>query len=187
MPACNERVFDEAWIFPWCHRRNGGGAAWFWIGIDRGENWDCDAANGRYVEKPLPLPNKIRTLSGQIQLDQGYSDGQWDPVANIGFATGVEGLGACNCAGLLARVHQSQPNIVSYYVVGNGREYGIAQSELGRPISFNLTVNNLGLLTATMGKTNPAVKTVRLHSPRHDTLRMTCSTAKVRFIDIRSS
>lgn len=149
-------------------------------------SWRCAADNGQYAENPQPLLTGVRTLSGRILFERGLSpDGQWDPIANIGFSTSGSG-GNCNCAGVMARVHSSQPDIVTFYVVANGQEVGFAQGPVGRPLSFHLSIDDAGVLTASIGKTKPTLKSIRLNNPRHNALRMSCSTAVVTFLDLQT-
>lgn len=148
-------------------------------------SWQCAADSGGYAENPQPISNGVRTLSGRILIERGLSDGQWDPIAKIGFSTAGSG-GNCRCMGVMARVHSSQPDIVTFYVVANGQEIGFAQGPVGRPLIFHLSIDNAGVLTASIGKTTPTVKSIKLNNPWHNTLHMSCSTAVVTFLDLQA-
>lgn len=148
-------------------------------------SWQCAADNGQFMENPQPLSNGVRTISGRIMFERSLSpDGQWAPIANIGFSTTGPG-GSCGCAGLMARTFTSQPDIVKFYLVAEGQELGIAQGPVGRPLTFHLSIDNDGVLTALIGKTSPTSKSIRLRNPQHNALRMSCSTAIVTFMDLQ--
>jgi hypothetical protein len=150
-----------------------------------GGAWQCAAESGHFAENPLPLSDEVRSLGGRILFERGLPDERWDPVAKIGFSSNGPSS-HCNCAGVLARVHRSQPDIVTFYVVADGQEIGFAQAPLGRPITFHLSISASGMLTASVGKTTPSVKTVRLRNPHHDTLLMSCSSGVVTFQDLQA-
>lgn len=149
-------------------------------------SWQCAADNGQLMENPQPLSNGVRTVSGRILFERGLSpDGQWAPIAHIGFSTTGPG-GSCGCAGLMARTYTSQPDIVKFYIVAEGQEVGFAQGPVGRPLTFHLSIDTAGVLTASVGKTNPTSKSIRLRNPQHNALRMSCSTAIVTFLDLQT-
>ena len=148
-----------------------------------GASWLCDAENGRFSENPQSLGGGPHVLSGRVQFQAGHTEGRWDPVAKIGFDNSATSSN-CDCAGLLATIYPSRPDIVTLFVIANGQKVGVAQAPLGRAITFRLSLDGAGVFTARVGKTSPQVKTFKLRNPRLTTMHMSCSSAAVNFLEI---
>lgn len=149
--------------------------------------WRCSAENGRYVENPRRISPRISTLSGRIQFNRGDFSGTWNPVAHIAFTDGrLPQNGDCFCNGIRAEIFPNDPNTVKFFMIFNGNESGIAQADIGKPITFRLSIDNQGEMTAVIGKTNPIAQTASLAHARRDTVQMSCSSGDVTFLNLQT-
>ena len=150
-------------------------------------SWQCQAESGRYLPNRWPASPSIHTLSGRIQFNRGdFGGGDWNPIAHIAFTDSKLPSGRdCFCNGLRAEIFPSEPETVKFFMIFNGQESGIAQSPLGKPITFRLSVDDQGTMTAVVGKTNPVTQTAILAHPQRDTVHMSCSGADVSFRNLK--
>lgn len=150
-----------------------------------GASWQCAAPNGSYDELPVPISPGVRTLSGRIQFNRGEHGERWNPKAVVAFTdSGNVADSGCFCNGIRASIHPAEPNTVKFFVIANGREMGMAQGPVGVPISFRVSIDGQGMMTAVVGKSNPRVKTFKLAHPRRDTVHMSCSSGDVSFLNV---
>ena len=149
--------------------------------------WRCSAENGRYVENPRAISPRVSTISGRIQFNRGDFSGTWNPVAHIAFTDSrLPQNGDCFCNGIRAEIYPDEPNIVKFFMIFNGAESGIAQAQVGIPITFRLSIDSQGEMTAVIGKTNPVAQTAGLAHPRRDRVQMSCSSGDVSFLNLQA-
>jgi hypothetical protein len=149
--------------------------------------WECSAENGQYSENPQSISPSVHTLTGRIQFQSGQFGDQWNPVAHIAFTDSSLPTNAdCFCNGLRAEINPGEPDTVRFFMTFNGQSALIAQSPVGRPITFRLSIDDAGVLTVVIGKTHPTMKTARLIRPQRDTVHMSCSSGDVSFLDVQA-
>lgn len=150
--------------------------------------WRCNAENGVFSENPQQIPPRSKILSGRIQFNAGDFGETWNPVAHIAFADSkLPTHGDCFCNGIRASIHPAEPETVKFFMTYNGQSAGIAQGPVGVPITFRLSIDDQGVLTAVIGKTNPVTKSAKLFHPLRDTVQMSCSSGDVSFLDVQAS
>lgn len=150
-------------------------------------SWQCDAENGRYSQNPQSISRGVHTLTGQIQFRSGQFGEQWNPTAHIAFTDAASPTNAdCFCNGIRASVYPSEPNTVKFFMTFNGQSTGIAQAPVGKPITFRLSIDDEGVLTTVIGKTNPVVQKAQLRYPQHDILHLSCSSGTVSFLNVQA-
>lgn len=149
--------------------------------------WQCETPNGRFVQNPQPIAPETKVLSGQIQFDNAKFGERWDPVAHVAFTDStLPTEGDCFCNGIRASIYPGEPDTVKFFLIANGQSEGIAQGPVGKPITFRMSIDEGGLLTVAIGKTNPVEKTAQLLHPQRDTMQLSCSSATMRFLDVKA-
>lgn len=151
------------------------------------ESWRCDAQDGGFAENEIPISGTTYAVTGQILFRNRDFTGSDIPSAHIAFtdsATTPSG-DHCFCKGVRAQIFPERPDIVTYYMVRNGKAVGMAESRLGIPITFKFMIDKAGVMTAAIGETNPQILSAKLTNPRRDMVHMTCSSAEVSFLNVR--
>jgi hypothetical protein len=92
---------------------------------------------------------------------------------------------SCNCGGLVATAY-ADPTIVVFAMNMGEESQPIAHSKFDRPITFRIEFNSRGLMTVSIGKTDPNQKFAVVAHPRRDVLEFTCSGADVSFLNIEA-
>ena len=154
------------------------------------ETWRCSTPYGRYDQNTLQISPGTHTLSGRIQFHAGEKGEVWNPAAHIAFADSklpTERDGDCFCNGISAAMYRNLPGIVTFEMISNGESVGIAQAQVGKSITFSVSIDAAGLMTVQIGKTNPARKIVLLIHPGRDMIHMLCSGADVSFLNVQAS
>lgn len=145
--------------------------------------WECHTG---YGENDRIIVPEGRAISGHIQFVDGVIGPDRMPRAEIALRVEVPpGEGGCGCTGLLAfLVPKPEGGLkVQFEVHGNGNAEPFAQAKPGVPITFRVAVKD-GVLTISMGKTDPVTKTLRLRYPPAGPLNVSCSGANVVFSDL---
>jgi hypothetical protein len=151
------------------------------------ETWRCSADNGRYDQYPEEVSPKVRFLTGRIQFNGGDYGEHWNPTAHIAFTDSALPMnGDCFCNGIRASMYRAQPGVVKFFLIANGRSVGIAQAPVGIPITFRLSIDSQGVMTAVIGKTSPRAQSAKLAHPRRDMVHMSCSSGDVSFLNVRA-
>ena len=151
-------------------------------------SWQCSAENGVFSANPRQLASGSKTLNGRIQFNSAQFGDTWNPVAHIAFVDSkLPSNGDCFCNGIRASIHPAEPETVKFFITYNGQSAGIAQAPVGVPITFQLSIDEQGFLTAVIGKTNPVTKSAKIVYPERDTLHMSCSSGDVSFLNVRAS
>lgn len=149
--------------------------------------WQCDVPNGSFVQNPQSISPKSQVLSGQIQFQRGQFGEQWNPTAHVAFTdSNLPTNGDCFCNGIRASIYPAEPDTVKFFMIYNGQSEGIAQAPVGKPITFRMSIDDGGVLTVAIGKTNPAVKTAQLFHVERDTMQLSCSGGNVSFLDVQA-
>jgi|SRR5438309_937046 len=149
-------------------------------------NWQCSTDYGTHSENTLSISPRTRVISGRIWFQSGVVGDQWEPGAHIAFTDSRNPAGSgCFCNGIRAEIYSNEPDIVKFFMIYNGRSTGIAQAKVGIPITFRLAIDSQGIMTASIGKTNPRSTSARLMHPQHDTVFMDCSSSDVRFLNLQ--
>ena len=149
--------------------------------------WRCDVPNGRFVQNPQSISPTSNALSGQIQFDGSRFGEQWNPTAHVAFTDSkLPTNGDCFCNGIRASIYPSEPETVKFFMIYNGQSEGIAQAPVGKPITFRMSIDEGGVLTVAIGKTNPAVKTAQLFHVDRDTMQLSCSSGNVNFLNVQA-
>jgi hypothetical protein len=152
------------------------------------ESWRCSTDYGTYSQNALPIPRASHVLSGRILFHSGVVGEQWEPDAHIAFTDSRNPApSGCFCNGIHAEIYSGQPDIVTFFMIYNGRSEGFAQAKVGIPITFRLSIDSQGIMTASVGKTNPISKSARLAHPQHDLAYMNCSSGDVSFLNLRAT
>jgi hypothetical protein len=151
------------------------------------ESWRCDAQDGGFAENEIPISGTTYAVTGQILFHNRDFTGSDIPSAHIAFtdSTTTPSGDHCFCKGVRAQIFPERPDIVTYYMVRNGKAVGMAESRLGIPITFKFMIDKAGVMTAAIGKTNPQILSAKLTNPRRDMVHMTCSSADVSFLNVR--
>jgi hypothetical protein len=151
------------------------------------ETWRCSTDYGTYDSNSLEIPTGTHFLSGRILFHSGQVGHEWEPGAHIAFTDSRNPApSGCFCNGIRAEIYAGQPNIVTFFMIHNGRSTGFAQAPVGIPITFRLTIDSQGVMTATIGKTRQISTSAQLVHPQHDTVFMDCSSGDVSFLNLRA-
>lgn len=151
-----------------------------------GGTFTCDASNGGAQEYEVPVSPHAHVITGRMLFVSRDFTGSDIPSAHIAFADSDSppDPGHCYCKGVRAQIFPEEPNTVKYYMVSNGHAVGMAQAPVGKPITFAFVIDGDGVMTATVGRTNPIRKAARLENPRRDQVHVTCSSAEVLFLNL---
>ena len=151
-------------------------------------SWSCDASNGNFREFDTPISPRVQLVAGQMVFDSRDFSGSEIPSAHIAFgdSSNAPDQDHCNCNGIRAQIFPDEPDTVKFYMVRNGRAVGMAQGPVGTPITFAFMIDGNGIMTASIGRTNPMVKSTKLVSPKRNRVHVTCSNANVRFLSVRT-
>jgi hypothetical protein len=146
----------------------------------------CDASNGGEQEFEVPVSPHAHVITGRMLFESRDFGGSDIPSAHIAFADSASppDPGHCYCKGIRAQIFPDEPDTVKFYMVGNGHAVGMAQGPVGVPLTFAFSIDASGLMTASIGRTNPHSKSARLSNPRRNRVHVTCSSAQVRFLDL---
>ena len=146
----------------------------------------CDASDGGVQEIETPVSPRAHMISGRILFESRDFTGADIPSAHIAFGDSASppDPGHCRCKGIRAQIFPDEPNTVKFYMVSNGHAIGMAQGPLGTPITFSFLIDGEGVMTASIGRTNPRTRSEKLGNPRRDQVHVTCSSAEVRFLDL---
>jgi hypothetical protein len=152
--------------------------------IDQG-TFRCNASNGHYDAKAFLIPSDTSSVSGEISVHSADAGPEWTSLAKI--LVHQHGAhysdGDCSCDGIAINVFKN-PDHVDFYMTTNGQNVPIGRSPFDTPITFKISISPEGVMTVTIGKTNPNLKTIMLHHPEHNSLEMSCSGADVSFLGI---
>jgi hypothetical protein len=151
-----------------------------------GGAFTCDASSGGDQEFEVPVSPHAHVISGRMLFESRDFGGSDIPSAHIAFADSGSppDPGHCRCKGVRAQIFPSEPDTVKFYMVGNGHAVGMAQGPVGTPISFAFSIDNDGVMTASIGRTNPRSNSAKLSNPRRNRVHVTCSSARVQFLDL---
>jgi hypothetical protein len=150
-------------------------------------SFSCDASNGGAQEFEVPVSTHAHMITGRMLFESRDFTGDDIPSAHIAFGDSASppDPGHCYCKGIRAQIFPDEPNTVKFYMVSNGHAVGMGQGPVGVPITFAFLIDSRGIMTASIGRTNPVSKSARLANPRRDRVHVTCSSAEVRFLDLR--
>lgn len=150
-------------------------------------SFSCDASGGGYQEAEVPVSPHAHAVSGRMLFERRDFTGSDIPSAHIAFGDSASppDPGHCRCKGIRAQIFPDEPNTVKFYMVSNGHAIGMAQGPVGTPITFSFEISNGGVMTASIGRTNRVSKSAKLTNPRRDLVHVTCSSAEIRFLDLR--
>jgi hypothetical protein len=152
------------------------------------ETWRCSTPYGSYDQSVLQVSPGSRVLSGRIQFHSGDMGKVWNPTATIAFTdSALPTHGGCFCNGIRASMYRNLPGIVTFEMIFNGEYVGVGQADVGKAITFKVSVDDGGLMTVQIGKTNPVFKTVQLGHAQSDTVYMSCSGGDVSFLNVQAS
>jgi hypothetical protein len=151
-----------------------------------GGSFTCDASNGGDQEYEVPVSRHAHAITGRILFESRDFGGTDIPSAHIAFGDSASppDPGHCHCKGIRAQIFPEEPNTVKFYMVSNGHAVGMAQGPVGTPITFAFLIDNEGVMSASIGRTNPRTRSTKLINPRHDRVHVTCSSAEVHFLDL---
>jgi len=151
-----------------------------------GGNFSCDASGGGFQEFETPISPRAHVISGRMLFESRDFTGSDIPSAHIAFGDSGSAPDPdhCRCKGIRAQIFPDEPNTVKFYMVSNGHAVGMAQGPAGTPITFSFLISRDGVMTATIGRTNPRTRSEKLTNPRRDRVHVTCSSADVRFLDL---
>jgi hypothetical protein len=149
-------------------------------------SFTCDASNGNFHEEEVPVSRHAHLIRGRMLFESRDFTGSDIPSAHIAFgdSTSPPDPDHCYCKGIRAQIFPEEPNIVKFYMVSNGHAVGMAQAPVGIPITFAFLIDGNGVMTASIGRTNPRVMSAKLTNPRRDQVHVTCQSAEVRFLDL---
>ena len=152
----------------------------------RGGDFTCDASNGGEQELEVPVSPHTHRISGRMLFESRDFTGSDIPSAHIAFGDSASppDPGHCYCKGVRAQIFPDEPDTIKFYMVSNGHAVGIAQGPVGKPLTFAFSINVNGVMTASIGRTNPRSMSAKLKNPRRDRVHVTCSSAAVRFLDL---
>jgi hypothetical protein len=150
------------------------------------ETWRCNVENGRYSTNRQSISPGAHSLTGQIQFHSGQFGDHWSPVAHIAFTDSKLPTNAdCFCNGVRASIYPDEPDTVKFFMIFNGKSELIAQAAVGRAITFSLAIDDAGVLTVVIGKTNPVKGTAEVLHPQRDMVHMDCSGGDVSFLNVQ--
>jgi hypothetical protein len=151
-----------------------------------GGSFTCDASNGGFREVEVPVSHRARMITGRMLFESRDFTGSDIPSAHIAFGDSASPPDPehCYCKGIRAQIFPEEPNTVKFYMVRNGRAIGMAQAPVGKPITFAFRIDDNGVMTALIGRTNSQVMSAKLDNPRRDRVHVTCSSAKVHFLNL---
>ncbi len=151
-----------------------------------GGTFTCDASNGGEQEFEVPVSTHAHMISGRMLFESRDFGGGDIPSAHIAFADSASPRdpGHCRCKGIRAQIFPGEPDTVKFYMVGNGHAVGMAQGPVGTPITFAFSIDGNGLMTASIGRTNPRSNSAKLTNPHRNRVHVTCSSALVQFLDL---
>jgi hypothetical protein len=149
-------------------------------------SFTCDASNGGFREAEVPVSPHAHLIRGRMLFESRDFSGSDMPSAHIAFGDSASPPDPehCYCKGIRAQIFPDEPNTVKFYMVSNGHAVGMAQAPVGIPITFAFLIDRNGVMTASIGRTNPRVMSAKLNTPRRDQVHVTCSSAEVRFLDL---
>ena len=150
------------------------------------ESFNCDASNGGVQEFETPVSPRAHVVRGRMVFESRDFTGNDIPSAHIAFGDSASPPDPehCRCKGIRAQIFPDEPNTVKFYMVSNGHAVGMAQGPVGTPITFAFVIDQGGVMTASIGRTNRVTKSAKLSNPRRDRVHVTCSSAEVRFLDL---
>jgi len=150
-----------------------------------GGTFACDASGGSFQEFEMPVSRQAHSIRGRLFESRDFT-GSDIPSAHIAFGDSADppDPGHCRCKGIRAQIFPEEPDTVKFYMVSNGHAVGMAQGPVGTPITFAFLIGNDGVMTASIGRTNPRTRSAKLSNPRRDRVHVTCSSAEVTFLDL---
>jgi len=147
------------------------------------QNFDFDAAPGKYEERFLEVPRGGFTVKGLIQFATVGTSPKWEPLA----AVEVTGPKGDFYIGLIAFVSPRAPNKIEF-ATRDERLRGLPDDSFGRiqltnqAIPFEVNVDRAGVLQASiLGKAGRAVSIRPYEITR---VRLLGSTGHIRFLNI---
>ena len=147
------------------------------------QNFDFDAAPGKYEERFLEVPSGGFTVKGLIQFATVGASPKWEPLA----AVEVTGPKGDFYIGLIAFVSPRAPNKIEF-ATRDERLRGLPDDSFGRiqltnqAIPFEVHVDRAGVLQASiLGKAGRAVSIRPYEITR---IRLLGSTGHIRFLNI---
>ena len=151
-----------------------------------GGTFTCDASGGGFQEFETPVSPRAHVISGRMLFESRDFTGSDIPSAHIAFGDSGSAPDPdhCRCKGIRAQIFPDEPNTVKFYMVSNGHAVGMAQGPVGTPITFSFLIDGSGVMTASIGRTNPRTKSAKLANPKRDRVHVTCTSADVRFLDL---
>ena len=151
------------------------------------ETWRCSTEYGTHANSVLPIPGRTQILTGRILFHSGEIGNEWEPAAHIAFTDSrFVASSGCFCNGIRAEIYSGKPDTVIFFMIYNGQSVGFAQAKVGIPITFRLSIDGQGVMTATIGKTHPISKSAQLVHPRRDRVYMDCSSGDVSFLNVQA-
>ena len=151
------------------------------------ETWRCKTDYGTYTRNELDVPRASHVLSGRIWFHSGTVGEEWEPDAHIAFTDSkAPPTSGCYCNGIRAEIYSGKPDTVIFFMIYNGQSQGFAQAKVGIPITFRLSIDSQGMMTASIGKTHPVSTSAQLVLPAHDKVFMDCSSGDVSFMNVRA-
>lgn len=150
------------------------------------ETFTCDASDGGYREAEVEVPRNAHLVRGRMVFESRDFSGGDIPSAHIAFGDSASPPDPehCFCKGIRAQIFPEEPDTVKFYAVSNGHAVGVAQGPVGVPLTFSFAIDGSGVMTASFGRTNPRVNRSKLTNRRRDRLHLTCTSARVRFLDV---
>jgi hypothetical protein len=144
-------------------------------------NFDCDVPAARFSEWSRTLRATPVTVSGTVQLIEPRQDVRWWPIASI-LLSGGDGVKKTGLRFMLARETPDQLEILLQGPDNNAQRVVLGYVSWRKgPVPFSVSIDAVGNLTVSAAD---STRTARLANFELAKLKLSCSTAQFKFVDV---